>query len=182
MAAFSPGYARTVQRLRVPLGFVLAASMAWFSHPTARTLLAAVPLCVAGLTLRSWAAGHLRKNQTLAVSGPYAWMRNPLYAGSLLLAGGFVVGSGNPWLGLLFGAAFVLVYLPVIQQEEEHLAKLFPEFRAYATQVPLLWPKAPRMRTGERFSPSLWRTNEEYKALAATVTGFVLLALKAVGS
>ncbi|MCC7155217.1 MAG: isoprenylcysteine carboxylmethyltransferase family protein [Bryobacterales bacterium] len=177
---FPKRYAGLVQRFRVPCGFLLAFALAWFSKPSPWTLLAGLPFCVAGLALRAWAAGHLRKNQTLTTSGPYGWMRNPLYLGSLMLAGGFVVASGVWWLGLLFGGVFVLIYLPVIEQEEEHLRKLFPEFGDYAQRVPLLWPRAPASVSTAGFDPAQWRRNEEYKALLASVIGYALLALKSV--
>lgn len=182
MPTFPKPYADAVQRLRVPFGFILAGALGWFSKPSPLALVAGVPLCLAGLLLRSWAAGHLRKNETLTMSGPYAWMRNPLYAGSLLLTAGFVIASGTPWLGVLFGAVFLLIYLPVIEQEEQHLRVLFPEFAGYAASVPLLWPKPPRVRPGARFSWDTWRRNQEYKAIGATAIGFALMALKAAVS
>ena len=177
---FPKPYAALVQRFRVPFGFLLAIALAWFSKPTSQTLLAGIPFCLAGLGLRAWAAGHLRKNQMLTVSGPYGWMRNPLYAGSLILAAGFVVASGTWWLGVLFGAVFILIYLPVIQQEEQHLRKLFPEFGDYAQSVSLLWPKPPRNPTQARFDPSQWKRNQEYKAVLAAAIGYALLSLKSV--
>ena len=85
-----------------------------------------VPVALAGLALRAWAAGHLAKNERLATSGPYAYTRNPLYLGTLLVAAGLVVGSRSAGPRLLFAAVFALVYLPVIELEEQHLRKLFP--------------------------------------------------------
>ena len=114
------------------------------------------------------------------MSGPYAWMRNPLYAGSLVLALGFVVASGRWWIGILFAAVFVLIYLPVIQQEEQHLKTLFPEFGDYARRVPLLWPKPPQRRSSVPFDVRQWHRNQEYKALLAAAIGYALLSLKSV--
>lgn len=180
MPYFPKAYSDTVQRLRVPMGFLVAAALFWFATPSLRTLLRGLPLCLAGLCLRTWAAGHLRKNEALTVSGPYAWMRNPLYAGSLMLAAGFVVASGAPWLGLLFGAVFVLIYLPVIEQEEEHLRNLFPEHREYARRVSLFLPVPPKTGSPARFRWEQWRRNQEYKAILASLTGYLLLSLKSV--
>ena len=70
-----------VARLRVPAGFVMVAAFAWFSHPTPHSLAGWLAGVAAGLALRAWAAGHLAKNQRLAISGPYAFTRNPLYLG-----------------------------------------------------------------------------------------------------
>ena len=54
----------------------------------------AIPV-VAGAGLRSWGAGHLIKNDRLTISGPYAYLRHPLYAGTLLLTVGFVLVAGG---------------------------------------------------------------------------------------
>ena len=59
-----------VARLRVPAGFLLLAAFAWFSRPTAASLMGGIPISAIGLALRGWAAGHLAKNQRLAQSGP----------------------------------------------------------------------------------------------------------------
>ena len=128
---FPKRYADFVARLRVPCGFALVAAFAWFSHPAARPLAIGLPVSLIGLALRAWAAGHLAKNQALATSGPYAYTRNPLYLGTLLVAAGLVIASRSVGLGLLFAVVFVLIYLPVIQLEEQHLRSLFPEFADY---------------------------------------------------
>ena len=72
------------------------------------------------------------KKHPLAEAGPYAYVRNPLYLGTLLVAVGLVIASRRWLLAALFGAVFVLIYLPVIELEEQHLTKLFPNFAAYA--------------------------------------------------
>ena len=51
-----------------------------------------------GLLLRAWAAGCLAKNQRLATGGPYAFTRNPLYIGTLLVALGLTIAARNPYL------------------------------------------------------------------------------------
>ncbi len=135
MSVFPKPYADLVARLRVASGFVLVLAFAWFSRPDLRSLALGLPVSLAGLLLRGWATGHLRKNITLAEGGPYAYVRNPLYLGTLLVAVGLVIASQRWLLAALFGGVFVLVYLPVIELEEQHLAKLFPNFRAYAERV-----------------------------------------------
>src|SRR5215472_6634973 len=141
MIAFPKPYADAVARLRVPSGFLLVLVLAWVSRPTTESLLRGLPLALAGLGLRGWAAGCLAKNQRLATAGPYAHIRNPLYIGTLLVAAGLAIASRSIWLALLFGAVFLLVYLPVIQLEEQHLRDIFPEYVEYAGRVPALWPR-----------------------------------------
>lgn len=172
---FPKAYADLVQRLRVPSGCLLILAFVWLSEPTGKTLIAGLPFCVAGLAWRSWAAGHLRKNSQLTTSGPYAWHRNPLYAGTLLAAAGCAVAGGAMALAVLVASVFLLVYLPVMQLEEQHLASLFGEFRAYAASVPQLLPRRPRASSAQRFSWAVWRLNKEWKGLAAFGLLYVFL-------
>ena len=83
--------ATPIQRFRVPLGFLFAAIFLIFAKPELLTLFMGGAIAVVGLLVRAWAAGHIRKNQTLAVSGPYAHTRNPLYLGSFILGVGFTI-------------------------------------------------------------------------------------------
>ena len=161
---FPKPYADFVQRLRVPCGFLLLVTFAFFSQPSEKSLLIGLPLAVCGLLLRGWAAGHLAKNRHLAVSGPYAYMRNPLYAGTLITAAGIVVAAGSWVLAPIFSAVFLLVYLPAIELEEQHLRKIFPEYGSYANCVNRFLPlhKWPSCRNP--FSAALYWKNEEYKA------------------
>jgi protein-S-isoprenylcysteine O-methyltransferase Ste14 len=164
---FPKPYADLVQRCRVPGGFLLAAAFLWLARPSLLSLLLGLPVSIAGLGLRAWAAGHLSKNEELTTSGPYAWLRNPLYLGTLITASGLVVAAQSCWLALLFAAAFLLIYLPAIELEEQRLAELFPAFADYATRVPLLLPRRPSNPSPLPFRWSLYRRNKEYKALLA---------------
>ena len=177
---FPKHYADAVQRWRVRVGFVLIAIFAAVAYPGRWSLTTGLPVAALGLLLRAWAAGHLDKNGRLATSGPFAFVRNPLYLGTLLTATGFAVASGAWWLPLVFAAVFLMVYVPVMELEEQHLLTLFPEARAYVDRVPLLLPtKAPLDSPGSRFAGSLYMRNEEYKALAAFAAGALFLAWRA---
>jgi protein-S-isoprenylcysteine O-methyltransferase Ste14 len=176
---FPKAYSDVVARLRVPSGFLLVAAFAWFSAPAPASLAAGLPLALCGLAWRALAAGHLSKNQKLATGGPYAYSRNPLYLGTLLVAAGLAVASRSAALGLLFAAVFVLVYLPVISLEEQHLSSLFPAYRDYARQVPLLIPRR-SLPKSERFRWALYMKNQEYQALAGFLAGCALLVWKAL--
>lgn len=178
---FPKPYADFVQRLRVPLGFLLAASFAWLADPSPGSLAAGLPVALAGGALRAWAAGHLAKNERLAVSGPFGYVRNPLYLGTLIVAGGLAVAARRLELGALFAAAFGLVYLPAIELEEQHLRRLFPHYAEYARQVPMLVPRLRRWGPAGRFSPALYRRNQEYQAALGLLAGAALLVWKAAG-
>ncbi len=174
---FPKRYADTVARLRVPSGFLIVVVFALLSHPTGFSLLAGLPVAFCGLALRAWAAGCLAKNRELATGGPYAFTRNPLYIGTLLVAAGLVAASRNVWLGVLFAAVFLFVYLPVIQNEEQHLRKLFPEYGGYADSVPALFPRLTpwRGKNSQPFRWALYLKNQEYQAGAGLVAGMLYL-------
>lgn len=173
-------YADFVAKLRVPCGFVLVVAFGWLSHPTFESLAAGLPVSLAGLALRAWATGHLEKNMRLTRSGPYSFVRNPLYLGTLLVAAGFVIASRRWVLAALFATVFLLVYLPVIELEEQHLRNLFPEFREYANRVPALFPSWRPERHPERFRFALYRRNREYEALLGFLAGVAFLVGKLV--
>jgi protein-S-isoprenylcysteine O-methyltransferase Ste14 len=178
---FPKPYADAVAKLRVPCGFLLVVAFGWLARPDLHSLSIGVPVSVVGLMLRAWAAGHLAKNETLATSGPYAYVRNPLYVGTLLVAAGLVIASRRWELAILFAAVFLLIYLPVIELEEQHLRKLFPQYGAYAERVGLLFPRGPAHGSNARFRFFLYRRNEEFQALLGYLAGLVFLVWKAVG-
>jgi len=178
--SFPKPYADAVARLRVPGGFVLVAAFLWLSAPSWTSLARGLPISVTGLAIRAWAAGHLEKNTSLTDSGPYAWVRNPLYLGTLAVAMGLVVASRRWELGVLFSAVFLLIYLPVVELEEQHLGRLFPAYAEYSRRVPKLVPRPPTVRGARPFRWSLYRHNREYQALLGFLAGAALLCWKAL--
>jgi protein-S-isoprenylcysteine O-methyltransferase Ste14 len=173
-----------MQRWRVPLGFVCAAIFFLLSRPRPLTLAIGGAIALPGLLLRAWATGHLRKNDALATSGPYAYTRNPLYLGSFLMGVGFTVASGRFVLGILFAALFLGIYVPVMRVESATLAKLFGEgYQSYLKAVPLFLPRLSPYREGTeniaRFNPALYKRYREYQAAIGLVIAWALLALKA---
>ncbi len=159
---------------------MLVAAFAWFSHPDGRSLAFGLPFSLIGLALRAWAAGYLAKNQALATGGPYAYTRNPLYLGTLLVAAGLVIASRSLGLGALFAVVFFCIYLPVIQLEEQHLRSLFPQYSEYAARVPALWPRVRASRAAAAFQWALYRKNREYQAALGFAAGALFLAWKAL--
>jgi protein-S-isoprenylcysteine O-methyltransferase Ste14 len=140
-------------------------------------LLCGAGIAILGLLLRGYAAGHLRKHKQLAISGPYAFTRNPLYLGSVLLAAGFSVAS-HSWISTLLLAAYLVIFYPVvIRREQAELKTLYgAAFEQYALRVPSFWPRlSPAMKSTERFSWPLYRQNREYEAAIGLAVAMAIL-------
>jgi protein-S-isoprenylcysteine O-methyltransferase Ste14 len=170
-----------IQRWRVPLGFLSAAVFIFFARPTVWTLIIGGAIAIIGLGLRGWASGHIRKNAALAVSGPYAYTRNPLYLGSFLLGLGFTVAAANVWLVALFAALFLGIYLPVMKLEAKEVETLFgKDYDEYAQHVSLFIPRLTAWRTGEQnvFDFALYLKYREYRAALGLCAAWILLFLK----
>jgi protein-S-isoprenylcysteine O-methyltransferase Ste14 len=174
-------WSRIARRIRVPLGFVFAVFYFWLARPTWRFLAFGAIVIVPGLFLRALASGHLHKNEALATSGPYAYTRNPLYLGSLLLGAGFALAARSWGVGIALVVMLFAIYLPVIRDEEAFLRQKFPEFEEYSRRVPRIVPWILRRGDGESggFSFDLYRKHREYNALLGTVllTGALILKM-----
>ncbi|HME36379.1 MAG TPA: isoprenylcysteine carboxylmethyltransferase family protein [Candidatus Sulfotelmatobacter sp.] len=173
-------WSKTARRIRVPLGFGFAVLYFWLARPSGRALAYGAILIVPGLFIRALASGHVRKNEALATSGPYAYTRNPLYLGSLLIGVGFAVAARSWWVGLVLVVMFFAIYLPVIRDEESFLRQKFPEFEEYARRVPRMFPKIVARSREEQpadgFSLDLYLKHREYNALLgalAMVAGLI---------
>jgi protein-S-isoprenylcysteine O-methyltransferase Ste14 len=172
-------YARWAARWRVPLGFALGILYLVFCQPTLRLLIAGGALAAVGVAIRAYAAGHLVKNQCLAMSGPYAYTRNPLYLGSALMGTGFALAGGLWLLGVAWVALFAAIYWPVIRREEEFLRREFGDvYDRYAQDVPIFLPKFRRPAGAGKFRWHQYRKNHEYEALVGYLAAMIFLAFK----
>lgn len=164
---------RVARRIRVPLGFAVAALYIFEllrREPRANAIAWSLALAIPGLWLRGYAAGYVKKNQELTTTGPYAFVRNPLYLGSILIAAGFAVALLSWEVAAALAVMFVAIYVPVIASEERFLRGAFPGFDAYCRQVPRLIPRLTPSRLGAdgdkgRFVLALYLKHREYNAL-----------------
>lgn len=174
---------RIARRVRVPLGFLFAVLYLWLAHPAAWSILCGSGVAAAGLAVRALASGYVRKNEDLATTGPYAYTRNPLYLGSIIIAIGFALAARSWMILIVLFVMFVAIYLPVIRGEEAFLRERFPEFADYERRVPRLLPRigglfsASDSARGE-FSRKLYLQHREYNALVGTLAMIVLLTVK----
>jgi protein-S-isoprenylcysteine O-methyltransferase Ste14 len=169
-------------RWRVPAGYPVGVAAFWFARPQVKWLLCGAGIAICGLIIRGYAAGHLRKHKQLATSGPYAFTRNPLYLGSVLLAAGFSVAS-HSWISTLLLAAYLAIFYPaVISREQNELERHYgAAFVEYMSHVPVFWPRlSPAMASTERFSWPLYRQNREYEAAIGLVVAMAILWIRMI--
>ena len=178
-------WSHIARRIRVPLGFCFAVLYFWLAKPTWRFIVFGSVLILPGLLIRALASGHVRKNEALATSGPYAYTRNPLYLGSLLIGIGFAVAARSWWIGAALVLMFFVIYMPVIRAEETFLRATFPEFDEYTRSVPRIFPRiAPRsqmkmaVNNQPAFSLPLYRQHREYNALLGALAMLAALIVK----
>jgi protein-S-isoprenylcysteine O-methyltransferase Ste14 len=178
---------RVARRIRVPLGFVVAALYVfelWRQAPEPAAVAWSLALVIPGLWLRGYAAGYVKKNQELTTTGPYAHVRNPLYLGSILMAAGFAVALESWVVGVALGVMFVAIYVPVIASEERFLRATFAGFDDYCRRVPRLIPRLTAARTpgddgqGRFFLPLYLKHREYNSLLGAALLYLALLILR----
>jgi protein-S-isoprenylcysteine O-methyltransferase Ste14 len=182
---------RIARRIRVPLGFLTAALYLFElcrRAPQPAAVAWSLALVVPGLWLRAYASGYVKKNCELAVTGPYAHTRNPLYLGSMLIAAGFAVALLSWPVALVLALGFAAIYVPVIAGEERFLRGAFPGFDDYCLRVPRLIPRLTpaflpsdevKGRDSGGFSLSLYIQHREYNAgIGVTLLYLSLILLR----
>jgi len=160
-------------RRRVPLGFLAGAFALGLARPSPRSLAIGAAVAVSGELLRIWASGHLEKGREVTMSGPYRFIRHPLYAGSTMIGAGLAIASASILVAML-----VLVYLAVtlhsaITTEEAHLTQKFGA--AYPAYREGRGPHVSR-----RFSVARAMRNREYRAVIGLAAALALLSWKAL--
>ncbi|HTA78980.1 MAG TPA: isoprenylcysteine carboxylmethyltransferase family protein [Terracidiphilus sp.] len=186
---------RIARRIRVPLGFVTAGIYLfelWRRAPEPAAIAWSLALVLPGLWLRGYAAGYVKKNRELTQTGPYAYVRNPLYLGSILIAAGFAVALLSWVVAVALAAMFALIYIPVIASEERFLRATFAEFEEYCRRTPRLIPRLTPARASAEvpgqpetgtivgnFSFALYLRHREYNsAIGAALLYLSLLYLR----
>lgn len=182
---FLEQWRQVARRIRVPLGFVTAAlylTDLWMRKPRLWAVAASLALVLPGLWLRGYAAGYVKKNKELTQTGPYAYTRNPLYLGSMLIAAGFALALLSWPIALVLAIGFTVIYVPVISSEERFLRGAFPDFDDYCARVPRLLPRLTAPHGGGEagsFSFTLYLRHREYNAgIGAALLYASLFALR----
>jgi protein-S-isoprenylcysteine O-methyltransferase Ste14 len=177
---------KIARRIRVPLGFLTAALYLfelWQRQPRVSAIAWSLVLVIPGLWLRAYASGYVKKNRELTQTGPYAYTRNPLYLGSILIAAGFAVALLSWPVAAMLTAMFLIIYVPVIASEERFLRSTFADFDAYCRRVPRILPRispALPLRAETEVSPGkfsfdLYLRHREYNASIGTALLYLCL-------
>lgn len=123
------------------------------SRQTARGWIIGALFIIAGEAVRLAgvaAAGTVTRRrsrhvQRLVTYGAFAWTRNPLYVGNLLIWAGFVIGSGLLWFLLVAVILFAIEYSLIVRYEEGVLESTFGgEYVEYKASTPRWVPRPPR--------------------------------------
>jgi protein-S-isoprenylcysteine O-methyltransferase Ste14 len=189
-------WSKIARRIRVPIGFLFAAVFVahlYFLPPTYQSLLFSLLLVVPGLALRAYASGYVKKNAELATTGPYAYTRNPLYLGSMMMAFGFSAASRSWIITLLLAMLFAIIYVPTILSEEVFLRRTFPDFDEYTRRVPRLFPRFTPARVDVHaggasttdsvnggFSSQLYARHHEYNAALGAIGIYAALLARII--
>ena len=169
----SPSWVFWVARSRVAAGFGVAAASFWLARPSWWSLGLGAAIGLAGACLRAWAAGHLEKGVEVTTSGPYRWMRHPLYVGSTLLGLGFAAAARHPLAALLIVLYLAVSLSQAARFEEARLrAELGGAYDRYA--------RGAAAAGDRRWSLARAVRNREWQALAGALAALGLLGLKAL--
>lgn len=137
-------------------------------------MIAGLLLIIAGYFWRIIARGQKAEQnpdgKTLVITGPYMLMRNPMYFGTLLIGLGVILFLFKWWVGIIFLAVYLSIYIPEITREEAKLYSLFGEaFKDYCNRTPKYFPNPEllfKKDTKKIFSIKPQWLNKEISSLA----------------
>ena len=162
---------RLLARRRVPIGFITTVIVLWLARPTRSSLAIGAMVGACGEALRIWAAGHLEKGREVTTSGPYRFVRHPLYVGSSIMGAGVAVAANSVSIGVLVLGYLAVTLTAAIKTEEAHLTEKFgndyPDYRSG------------RVSAARRFSVARAMRNREYRALVGFLAMLAIFAWKA---
>jgi hypothetical protein len=167
-----------LSRWRVDVAWI-GVIMVVFTHPTTTSIAAFSPLVAAGLLLRLWARGHLERGVPITQTGPYAYVRHPLYVGSFVLGLGFALMSRSAVLVAIYVTCFLVMYLPKALREEAYLRDMGG--LAYAQYMERTGAVLPRARRAGPPAPATrhfeWQRVRRHREWRTWVGVLVLLAI-----
>ena len=144
-------------RSYTPIPFLIV--MVWFADPSVLSLIVGFTIVFIGEMIRFWgvsiAGAETRTTGSvggtyLITSGPFAYVRNPLYVGNMLVYAGIGVMSMArfPWLLVVAVVWFYVQYYLIVTKEEEYLAEKFGvQYTEYCKNVARFLPRLTGYKT-----------------------------------
>ncbi|MEI8348652.1 MAG: isoprenylcysteine carboxylmethyltransferase family protein [Candidatus Omnitrophota bacterium] len=168
-------------KLRFAITYPFGLFLLLYCSPTHRSFVVGMGFIMAGLLWRVWANGYAIKTEKLTTSGPYAFMRHPLYFGTMLVAIGFMVMLRTSLAGFCFIVIMLLVYYRTMKNEERALTEKYGDkYLRYKSKVPALFPAFFPYPEGEKWAFSIRRVieNTEYKLFFWVINIAIIFRLK----
>ncbi|MBU4590280.1 MAG: isoprenylcysteine carboxylmethyltransferase family protein [Candidatus Omnitrophica bacterium] len=168
-------------KLRFAIMYPLGVFVVLFSNSDDRSIMASIWFIIAGLLLRLWANSYAIKMDRLTTSGPYAFVRHPLYLGTMLIIIGFVIMLKIYYIGVLFVILIAAVYYDTIKKEEAMLEIKFKEaYLRYKGKVRAMLPTLSAYVGGEKWPFSFKRliNSQEYKPFLWVIILMIAFHLK----
>jgi protein-S-isoprenylcysteine O-methyltransferase Ste14 len=159
---------RRLARYRVHLGFLAAVAALVLARPNPASWTAGLLIATAGELIRLWAAGHIEKGREITRSGPYRFVRHPLYLGSTLIGVGFSVAAWSLPVAVLCVVYLGLTLAAAVRTEEATLdARFAGAYSAYR--------EGRAEPVARRFSWARVMANREYRAVTGLIAAFAYL-------
>ncbi|MDD5617654.1 MAG: isoprenylcysteine carboxylmethyltransferase family protein [Candidatus Omnitrophica bacterium] len=168
-------------KLRFAILYPFGVFLVLFAIPDDKSIQQGIGFIITGLLIRSWANGYAIKMDKLTTSGPYAFIRHPLYLGTALVIAGFIIMLKFYYLGALFLIILLFTYSATIKKEENMLeAKFGAPYLDYKKNVPMIFPALRPYRKGEKWPFSFKRLikSQEYKAFFWMIILVIVFHLK----
>ena len=159
-----------------------------FGRPTVASLVIGAVVAIAGEAIRFWGVGHASSEtrvtgsvggSRLVVSGPFAYVRNPLYVGNILMYTGLGVMANVPWLIAATLVWFLFQYTMIVSREEQYLASAFPDdYARYRANVHRFLPRLTPYEHGatERIDWSMAAASERRTFQAFGIATLLMVA------
>lgn len=142
-------------KLRLPISLVLF--VLFLPYTRQDWFLPGLAVSVMGELLQVWCFATIKTHKKLTVTGPYMFVRNPMYLGRFFLILGIIMMTGNGWLMAGFTVIYYFYMTNRVNREERLLTELFgDDYRNYQKTVP------PYLPTFRQWRPDLlWSCNRE---------------------
>jgi len=120
-----------------------------------------IGIFLVGVALRIWAQQHLhhrlRVHKQLTTTGPYQFIRNPLYFSNIMICVSATIVSELLWLIPVTLFWCIGSYSIVVRYEEARLLNKYgDEYHRYLLEVPRWFPKMARLKNLELINEHLY--------------------------